>query len=73
MVDLTGMILDGGGAYVLWTIGGGIIEAAIGDGERQRGSSWLESDRRSRRLEEEREKNEVLRNISVIIVVRASE
>lgn len=49
---------------MLWTIGGGIIEAAIGEGERQRGNSWLESESRSRRLDEEREKKEALRNMS---------
>jgi len=53
---------------MLWTIGGGIIEAAMGEGERQRGSSWLESDSRSRRLEEAWEKNDALRNMSDILV-----
>lgn len=39
-------------------MGGGIMEAAMGDGERQRGSSWLALERRSRRLEEAREESQ---------------
>jgi hypothetical protein len=45
----------GGEAYVLSTIGGGIIEAAIGEGDRQRGSSKLESESRPCLLEDARE------------------
>ena len=42
MVDLPMMLADGGGeVYTLWMIGGGIMDAAMGEGERQRGSSWL--------------------------------
>jgi hypothetical protein len=45
MVDLPTMLADGGGdVYVLWMIGGGIMDAAIGEGERHRGSSWLASE-----------------------------
>ena len=45
MVDLPTMLADGGGdVYVLSMIGGGIMDAAIGEGERHRGSSWLASE-----------------------------
>ncbi len=47
-------------AYVLSTIGGGIIEAAIGEGDLQRGSSRLESESRPCLLEDARENRDLL-------------
>lgn len=43
------------------------MDAAMGEGERQRGSSWLESEYRSRWLEAARESQEALRRRSDIV------
>lgn len=40
------------------------MDAAMGEGERHRGSSWLVSEKRSRRLEDARESQEALRRRS---------
>ena len=59
----------GADACVLCKIGGGMIEAAMGEGDLQRGSSWLESENRSRLLEEARENRDL---VSAILALEHS-